>query len=127
MRLESLAETISDGGAAADRCRTRYLAHKRFSLHAAHGSASVRDARLCVTAVNPPPTKTIELEVELHRAQWEGNMETVLLANDIRAYNTFEQPDRMCLDAPQQVQPHGNAARVTLPRGGIVRLQGALG
>ncbi len=128
VRFESLAEEFSDGGEAAQHCRARYLSHKKFALRAAHGSASVRDGQLCVTAVNPHPTETIELEVELHRAQWSGEVETVRLAPDnIRAYNTFDAPDQVKLEAPQQVQPRGGAVHVTLPPGGVARVRGAIG
>src|SRR5581483_7384962 len=70
VRFETAAEAVTDGGASARYCRTRYLDRPSFSLRAVHGSASVKDGELCVTAVNTHPTEPVELEVELYRAAW---------------------------------------------------------
>lgn len=126
VRLETYADAATDGGPSAEWCRTRYLERKPFSLRTVHGSASVKEGTLCVTAVNTHPTETVELEVQLHRAAWSAVEAVVLGDGDIRAHNTFAEPERVQLGAPQQLEARGSELRVSLPPGTIIRLQGRL-
>jgi alpha-N-arabinofuranosidase len=126
VRFVNCSEAVSDGEAAAEYCRTRYLERRGFSLRAVHGSASVRDRELCVTVVNTHPSEAVELEIELDRAAW-GEAEVVrLAAGDIRAHNTFEQPERVRLSAPERVGGKGDRLRVMLPAASVSRVQGTL-
>jgi len=129
VRFLTYADPVTDGGASAAFCRARYLEAKPFALRAVHGSASVRDGQICVTAVNTHPTEPLELDVELNRARWAGAVEAVTLAaDDIRAHNTFAQPERVKLSAPQTLKADGGThVRLTLPAASVVRLQGRLG
>lgn len=127
VRLLSAAETVTDGGASAEWCRTRYLDRQPFALRAVHGSASVRDGRLCVTAVNTHPTQPVELEVQLHQARWDEVEAVVLAADEIHAHNTFAEPERVKLSPATTVQARGELLRFEMPPGSVVRLRGALG
>ncbi|MBV9468866.1 MAG: alpha-N-arabinofuranosidase [Abitibacteriaceae bacterium] len=126
VRFETYADTVTDGGPSAHYCQTRYLERKTFALRAVHGSASVRDGALCVTAVNTHPTEAIELEVELHRSGWNEVQVVTLNADDIHAHNTFSQPENVQLAAPQTVTARDGFLRVPMPAGSVIRLQGKL-
>ena len=128
VRFVSCAGDISDGGPSARYCRTRYLGGKAFGLRAVQGSASVRDGRLCVTAVNSHPSEPLELEVELHHGVWKDGVESVFLAaEEIHAHNTFQDPQQVKLSPPQAVETRGNQVRIAMPPASIVRLMGELG
>jgi alpha-N-arabinofuranosidase len=127
VRFVTYAEDVTNGGASADWCRTRYLDRRPFALRAVHGSASRRDDALCVTAVNTHPRESIDLEVELHRARWNGEAEVALLAADtLHAHNTRADPERVAPARPRTVEPRGEHVRVTMPPGSIARLTGQL-
>ena len=127
VRLVSEAETVSDGGDSRDQCRACYLDKRPFALRAVQGSASVRDGRLCVTAVNSHPTQPVELELEVRQAKVETVEVVTLAADDIHAHNTFARPDVVRPSEPTTVRADGPRVRVPLPPGGIVRLCGPLG
>jgi alpha-N-arabinofuranosidase len=126
VRFMTCAETISDGEGAANHCRSCYLDRQPFGLRAVHGSASVRDGVLCVTAVNTHPAESVELEVELHPGRLEEVEVVLLSADDIHRHNTFAQPDRVRLSAPATVQARGARLRVPMPAGSVMRLLGQL-
>lgn len=126
VRFITCADAVTDGGPSAEYCRTRYLERRPFSLRAVHGSASLREGELCVTAVNTHPTEAVELEVELHRAAW-GEVEAVALAAEgIHAHNTFEVPERVTLSEARTLTARGAHLRVPMPPGSILRLRGRL-
>jgi alpha-L-arabinofuranosidase len=126
VRFVTYADEVTDGGAAAHWCRTRYLERGRFALRAVHGSASVREGALCVTAVNTHPNAEVELEVELHRARWEEVEAVALIADDIHAHNTFQEPDVVKLSERRTLTARGGHLRVPMPPGSVVRLIGWL-
>jgi alpha-N-arabinofuranosidase len=126
VRFLTAAETVSDGEASAEVCRSRYIGQQPFALKAVHGSASVRDGVLCVTVVNTHPTEATELDLEVHQGRL-GEVEVVTLAADeIHAHNTFEQPDVVHLSAPKTLQAKGSQLRVPLAPGSVTRLMGRL-
>ena len=129
VRFLTLAEEVSKGEGSAETCRRQYLDRSApFSLRAVHGSASVKEGALCVTAVNTHPTEAVELEVELHGASWgEAEVVTLTSGGDIRAHNTFDQPEVVKLSEPQTVGAKDGRVRVELPAGSVVRLRGRLG
>jgi alpha-N-arabinofuranosidase len=126
VRFLSGAEKVSEGEASSHFCRTRYLDRQPFQLRAAHGSASVKDGQVCVTACNTHPTAPIELEVELFRHAW-GEVEAITLGDgDIRAYNTFSEPERVKPAPARTLSGQGNVLRVPMPPGAVVRLRSRL-
>jgi alpha-L-arabinofuranosidase len=126
VRFLSAAETVSNGEASAEICRSRYIDKQPFALKAVHGSASIRDGVLCVTIVNTHPTEATELDLEVYQGKL-GEVEVVTLAADeIHAYNTFEQPDVVHLSAPKTLTAKGSQLRVPLAPGSVTRLLGRL-
>jgi len=126
VRFLSAADMVSDGEASAEWCRTRSLDRQPFRLPAVHGSASILDGRLCVTAVNCHPTQAVELEVELHRARWGEVEVTAFAAEEIRAHNSFEEPERVTMSSGQLHAAREGLLSVPLPPGGILRACGSL-
>ncbi len=122
VRFLTAADTLSDGEASAEWCRTRSLDRQPFRLPAVHGSASIRDGRICVTAVNCHPTQEVELEVELHRSRWRDPETATLAADDLRAANTFTEPARVTLGKTRPVSADAGLLRITVPPGGVVRV-----
>ena len=126
VRFLSASESITDGGAAAAACRACYTDKQPFSLRAVQGSASIKDGRLCVTAVNSHPGESVEVEIEVHGSNVGAFEMVTLAAGDIHAHNTFTDPEQVKLSAPTAVQGSGSRIRVTIPAAGIVRLQGGI-
>ena len=126
VRCVAETEMISDGGEAKEFCRRMYLDKSGFGLRAVQGSASVKDSRLCVTACNTHPTQPVELEIRLVGAALPQAEVVRLAADDIHAHNTFDQPERVTLSAPELVEGRDRTLRVLMPAASIVRAQGAL-
>jgi alpha-N-arabinofuranosidase len=93
------------------------------TLPGIHGSASIREGRLCVTLTNPSldDTVSVALRVEGGGRVAEGRG-TLLGHEEITAANTFERPDAVTLK-PIVVEVRGDAARVTIPRHAVVALE----
>ncbi|HZR43066.1 MAG TPA: alpha-L-arabinofuranosidase C-terminal domain-containing protein [Ktedonobacteraceae bacterium] len=127
VRFLTEAETVSDGEASAEKCRSCYIDKQPFVLRAVHGSASVRDNMLCVTVVNTHPTQPVDLALELRQGRLNEVETITLAANDIHAHNTFDNPGVVAPSAPQTVQARGDQLRVLLPAGSVTRLMGRLG
>ncbi|HET8841895.1 MAG TPA: alpha-L-arabinofuranosidase C-terminal domain-containing protein [Ktedonobacteraceae bacterium] len=126
VRFITTAEVISDGGGAARECQNCYLDKQPFHLQAVHGSASVHDGELCVTVVNTHPVQPVELDLEVFSGQF-GEAEIVTLAaDDIHAYNTFEQPEQVQLSTARKVMGKGQTLRVLLPAGSVTRIMGTI-
>jgi alpha-L-arabinofuranosidase len=126
VRLISEAETISDGGDAAEHCRRCYRDRRPLPLQAVHGSASVNGDTLCITLTNPHPTQAIEADIALHRGSLGSVEVTRLVADEIHAHNTFENPNVVQLSAPETLSASGSRLRVPLPAGSIARITGTL-
>jgi alpha-N-arabinofuranosidase len=127
VRFLTAAETVSEGEGAAEFCRACYLDRRRFGLRAVHGSASVRDGLLTVTAVNTHHTEPVEVELDIHEGRLEEAEVITLTADHIRAHNTFAQPENVKLSAPAGVTaPSGGPLRVSLPAASVIRVQGRL-
>ncbi|HZQ20667.1 MAG TPA: alpha-L-arabinofuranosidase C-terminal domain-containing protein [Terriglobales bacterium] len=56
-----------------------------------HGSASLHDKELVITAVNPNVKDSVETQIAVRGARIKSGSATVLTASDIHARNTFEQ------------------------------------
>ncbi len=126
IRCINAAETISHGEGAAQVCQDSYLDRQPFRLQALHGSASLRAGMLCVTVVNNHPTQSVELDLEVFSGTLDGAEIVTLVADDIHAHNTFEQPDRVQLSAARGVEARGRTLRVLLAAGSITRIMGKL-
>ncbi|MGQ9487408.1 MAG: alpha-N-arabinofuranosidase [Armatimonadota bacterium] len=122
VRFETLADTLSDGGAVRDFCRQQYLQKEPFSLQVIEGSASVRENTLCVTFCNMHPEQPAEVEVLIMGAEVQQAEVTVLSSDDIHAHNTFDHPDRVKPSAPQPVRVEGDRLYVTAPPASVVRI-----
>jgi len=126
VRFLSGADAVSDGEGAAAHCRGCYIDRQPFALRAVHGSASVRDGMLCVTAVNTHPTEPVELKLDIHRGRLEEAEVVTLSTDDIHAHNTFRDPERVKLSTPATVAVGNDAPCLTLPPASVVRVQGRL-
>ncbi|HET6383195.1 MAG TPA: alpha-L-arabinofuranosidase C-terminal domain-containing protein [Armatimonadota bacterium] len=126
VRFESYADELTAGGPSARHCQTRYLEERPFMLRTAHGSASMNDDMLCVTAVNCHPTAPIDLDLDIYGARWRTAEVTSLSADDIHAHNTFDHPDRVQLSSTQTQEPAEGRLRVTMPGGSITRVVGKI-
>ena len=87
-----------------------------------HGSASIRDKRLCVTLTNPSLDASVSTAIRLDGGGRVSEGRGRLLTHaEITATNTFDQPDNVTLlDLPVEVQ--GDAARVVIPKHAVVAL-----
>ena len=88
-----------------------------------HGSASIRDKRLCVTLTNPSLDASVSAAIRLDGGGRVSEGRGRLLTHaEITATNTFDQPDNVTLrDLPVEVQ--GDAARVVIPKHAVVALE----
>jgi len=88
-----------------------------------HGSASIRDKRLCVTLTNPSLDASVSTAIRLDGGGRVSEGRGRLLTHaEITATNTFDTPDNVTLrDLPVEV--HGDAARVVIPRHAVVALE----
>lgn len=126
VRFLTAAETVSDGEASAQKCRENSIQKQPFHLQAVHGSASVRNGVLCVTVVNTHPTQPVELDLELFASTLDEAEVVTLAADDIHAYNTFEQPERVRLSPAQTITARDHHLRVFLPAGSVSRIIGKI-
>lgn len=116
-------ETASDGGAATEHCSNCYTDKRSFELPVVHGSASVKDGMLCVTAVNVHPTSAVEMDLEIQGPSVaEAELVTLTASGDIHAHNTFDSPGVVKLEPPVTVKASDGHLRVPLAPGQIVRL-----
>jgi alpha-N-arabinofuranosidase len=86
------------------------------------GSASVSNGKLAVTAVNLSITEGLPAAVRLFGGGIKEARGQVLAAGDIRAHNTFAQPDAV---KPQalEVKADGAELRVTMPPMSVMKLE----
>jgi alpha-L-arabinofuranosidase len=121
--VQSDAEVISDGGAAAEQCNGSYLDRDAPGLREVTGSASVHEDRVVVTLVNASADTDVDVTVDLGGVNVSSLTSVTLAAEDIHAHNTFEAPDRVRPDAEQAVQlSAGGVATVALPAASLTRL-----
>jgi len=89
------------------------------------GSASRRGSELTVTVVNPHATDAHSCAISVRGATIREGRATVLNSSDLRAHNSFEQPDAL---APREatVNVASGAVRHTFPAASVTRLDLAL-
>ncbi len=127
VRLESLSEHISDGGASRDHCRAMYLERSFHGLQWITGSASVKDDTLCITLTNNHPSKACDMRITVVGGQAQEAQVTLLVADDIRAHNTFENPERVKPSAPKPVTVEGDTLRMEAPAASVMQILCTLG
>ena len=115
---------ISDGGAAADQCNRCYLDGGAPGLRRVTGSASVHDDRVVVSIVNASADAAVDVTLDLGDVDISTLTSTTLVADDIRAHNTFDVPDTVRPGVEQDVPASGGTATVTLPAASVTRLVG---
>lgn len=127
VRFVTASEGISAGEASEQACRDCYRDKQPFTLRAVQGSASVRDGRLCVTAVNAHPTEAVEMELDVHPGRL-GEVEIVTLAADeLHAHNTFADPNRVHLSEATRLTARDGKVRVPMAPASVVRVLGKMG
>jgi alpha-L-arabinofuranosidase len=90
------------------------LASGTGSLWGLAGSASLRDKRLVITAVNPHATEARHAEIRLQGAKIRSGRATVLTSADLHVHNSFR--------APRALEPVTSAAELS---DGVYRFQPA--
>jgi alpha-N-arabinofuranosidase len=85
------------------------------------GSASVRDKKLTITAVNPSTTDSRLAEIDLHGATAKDASMTWLTNADIHARNTFEQPEAV-VPQTKALPLNGGALVAEFPPASVVAL-----
>lgn len=122
VRFETLADTLSDGGAVREFCRQQYLQKEPFSLQVVEGSASVKGNTLCVTLCHTHPDQAAEIAIQILGGRVSQAEVVYLHADDIHAHNTFEQPDRVQPSAPQAARIEGDSIYLTAPAASVIRV-----
>lgn len=83
---------------------------KPATIEGLNGSASVRDKQLTLTVTNPDPKAASETEIGIHGAGVKEVIVTTLIAGDIHAHNSFENP--------RAIEPQ--AGQATIKSGSII-------
>ena len=95
------------------------------TMRGLNGSASLRDKTVTLTVTNPDPQNARETEVALRGATVKEVQVTTLMHQDIRAYNSFENP-RVIEPQAGQATITGNTIRCSFAPASVTRLQIAL-
>jgi alpha-N-arabinofuranosidase len=86
------------------------------------GSASLHDKELVVTVVNPHATDARTCPITVRGAEVREGQATVLSSSDLRAHNSFEQPNALApRDAPVTVR--SGSVTHTFPAASVTRLR----
>jgi alpha-N-arabinofuranosidase len=78
-------------------------------------SASKGDKQLVVTLVNPRSDADVQVQCTLAGSSAKAGTAQILHDNDLNAYNSFEQPNRVT-PQPHPVQVSGSKIQIDLPR-----------
>ena len=90
-------------------------------------SASIRDRRLAVTLTNPSLDSSLSLRIRLAGgARASEARGTVLTHPDMRATNTFAEPEEV-KPAAHPVRVAGEAMELSVPRQAVVLIECAIG
>ena len=127
VRVVNASEVISTGEASAQACRELSRDRGPAQLRAVSGSASVRDRRLCLTLVNAHPREPAELDVEFVGGSPGDASLITLAADDLHAYNSFDEPDRVRPGAPGTASVTDGRLRTVLPPASVTRALAPLG
>jgi len=68
---------------------------KQSKLWSLAGSASLHEKQLILSVVNPSVTQSRETEIVVHSARINSGKTRILTSSDIKAHNSFDNPDRV--------------------------------
>lgn len=91
------------------------------TMRGMNSSASLRDKELTLTVANLDPKAAKETEIILRGASIKAIRATVLANNDIRACNTFENPN-VVQPRDEEVKAKGNALVYRFPAASVTKL-----
>jgi alpha-N-arabinofuranosidase len=99
---------------------------KESSVPALAGSASLHDKRLVLTVVNSHASQARETKIQIRGATVQSGSGKVLVASDIHAHNSFDQPNSV---QPRDVQVKASGANFTheFPAASVSRIELVLG
>jgi alpha-N-arabinofuranosidase len=90
------------------------------------GSASRKGNVVTLTAVNPSLSEAVEAEIALRGVSIKSASGVVLIASDMHAHNTFDQPD-VVKTASLAVTLNGSMLNVSIPVASVVKLAVTVG
>jgi alpha-L-arabinofuranosidase len=91
------------------------------NLWGLHGSASLHDKELRLTAVNPSAKDALAAQIAIRGARIKSGTATVLTATDIHARNTFEQRQAV-IPKTERLELKGDAPVFRFPAASVVKL-----
>jgi alpha-N-arabinofuranosidase len=91
-----------------------------------NGSTSRKGNVITLTVVNPDLSKAKETEVALRGLSIKSAAATVLMAQDMHAHNTFDQPDAV-KPAPLTARVNHDLVNLTIPAASVMKLEVVLG
>jgi alpha-N-arabinofuranosidase len=86
-----------------------------------HGSASLHEKELVITAVNPNVKDAVEAQVVVRGASIKSGEATVLTASDIHARNTFDQRNEVSPKS-ENFEAKGNSPVFRFPPASVAKL-----
>jgi alpha-L-arabinofuranosidase len=86
-----------------------------------HGSASLHEKELVITAVNPNVKDSLETQIAIRGAGTKSGTATVLTSDDIHARNTFEQRQTL-VPKSAQVEIKGDVVVFDFPARSVAKL-----
>jgi alpha-N-arabinofuranosidase len=94
---------------------------KPASFWSLHGSASLHDKELVITAVNPNVKDPVEAQIAVRGASIKSGTATILTAPDIHARNTFEQP-KAVMPKAENFNGKGSSPVFRFPAASVTKL-----
>jgi alpha-L-arabinofuranosidase len=91
------------------------------NLWGLHGSASLHDKELVITAVNPSVKDSLETQITIRDARVKSGSATVLTATDIHARNTFDERQALT-PKTEQLAISGGAPAFRFPAASVTKL-----
>ncbi len=95
---------------------------KTASFWGLHGSASLREKELTITAVNPSPSDTRATEIVLKSAAPRSASMMLLTHSDIHAYNSFEHHD-VVVPQSKNLEVESGGLVVEIPPASVIALR----
>ncbi|MCR5103923.1 MAG: alpha-N-arabinofuranosidase, partial [Eubacterium sp.] len=94
-----------------------------WKIPALHESVSVKDGVITATINNLSCDKEEELEVDIAGADKYDIIEARILTDEMHAYNTFENPDKVIEKEYSDYSVDGNLVKLVLPPASVVELR----